>query len=482
MLRIRVYENGSPARSVDLTGAFLVGNDRVPIRGELSFSDGEISCESRARGAAALSVLWPVNGMGRLMLETPRLQERKEPYNLNVELARGQLMRIAQKREDWGLYDLAEGEKVYAEVDQARDLLIQAVTAPDEGTAARLGDAALSAALKAGEQLCMLHSDLFLERRQAANQFARRPMGARVDPNQTSDAHLKCLMQAFDFGVLPFSWSAMEPREGTHKPTSVDLWLKACRQHKFPLWGASLVSFEADHLPEWLTKGPRDYEQVRDAVTRHIRHVVKTYGAFVQAWEVINGAHAQSAFRFTFEQIMELTRLSSLLVKQMAPKSLTIVGITMPWGEYYASDPRSIPPAMYAEMAVQSGVNFDAFGLDLRLGTGTPPHYVRDMMQISSLLDRFGNFGKPIHITTAGVPSGGGEPRYGHWHETWSDDVQASWFRQFYRVAMSKPFVESVTCMRLADNTALDGVLNLDCSPKPAFRELLDFRRNVLGA
>ena len=32
------------------------------------------------------------------------------PYILNVELARAQLMRIAQKREDWGLFDYPGAE------------------------------------------------------------------------------------------------------------------------------------------------------------------------------------------------------------------------------------------------------------------------------------------------------------------------------------------------------------------------------------
>ncbi len=482
MLRIKVFQNGAPATQLDLSGAFLLGHDRVPIRGDLSFSDGEIICESRARGAAALSLLWPVPGMGRLMLETPRLQERREPYHLHVELARGQLMRIAQKREDWGLYDGVAGEPVFDDIDKARDLLISALTSDDGSSAAKMADESLTIGLRAAEGLALFQADAFLNRRITAHQLSRRPLGVHLDPRQAAEHHATALRRGFDFGILPFTWAELEPREGVHRPGGGEAWLKLARAQKVPVWGAGLVSFEDGHLPDWLVGTTREYESIREAMTRHLRRVVKTYGAYVQAWEVMHGIHAQSAFRLTFEQMMDLTRAAALVVKQAAPRSMTVLGITRPWGEYYASDPRSIPPAMYAEMAVQSGVNFDAFGLDLSVGAGQAPNIARDLMQISSLLDRFGGLGKPVHVTAAGVPSGGGEPHCGHWHAGWTDEVQAEWLQGCYRIALSKPFVESIAWMRLADHEGLEGVLNRDGSPKRAWETVVNFRKSVLSA
>ena len=482
MLRIKVFQDGKPAKKLDLSGAYLVGNDRVPLRSELRFANGEIVADSQPRGAAALSIMWPVKGVGRLMLATPRLQDRKQPYNLHVELARGQLMRISQKREDWGLYDFSEGEPIYKEIDAARELLVKALTAPDDATAALHGEAAIAAGVKVGEVVTSFHAEVFLKRRQAANQIVKHALGCRVDTSQNSEAYLQCLTDVFDFGVLPFYWSSMEPKEGTHKPSNIDPWLKLLQERKMPVWGAPLLSLNPIHLPDWLHRWAKKYDHFRECVTRHIRHTLKTYGPYVRAWEAISGVHAQNTFRFTFEQIMELTRIACLLVKQMSPRSPSIIGITLPWGEYYAVDPRSIPPMLYAEMAVQSGINFDAFGVEIRFGSGEPGHYARDLMQVSSLLDRFGGLGKPLHITAAGIPSAGGNKSDGHWRDTWSDDVQADWVRQFYRIALSKPFVETVTCARLADGTDQDGVINVDCSHKPAYREILNLKREISGA
>ncbi|HWL93169.1 MAG TPA: hypothetical protein VNT79_06515 [Phycisphaerae bacterium] len=481
MLRIRAYHDGAPAKAMDLSTAYLVGNDRVALRADMKFSGGEIVFDTRSRGAAALSILWPVEGVGNIMLETPRLQERKAPYNLNVELARGQLMRIAQKREDWGLYDFPEGAPIYKEIDAARQLLVEALTAADEVSAARHADGCIIASVKAGEAVTALHAEVFLKRRHEADQLAKRPLGCRIYPNQVNEDCIQRLTELFDFALLPFQWSALEPTEGAHKPAGVDALVKALAQHRFPCWGSALLSFDPGHLPAWTQKLGKDYEKFRDHATRHIRQTLKTFGPHVQVWEVISAAHAFNPLGFTFEQIMDLTRIASLLVKQMSPKCQSVVGIVLPWGEYYAKDSRTIPPSLYAEMAVQSGINFDAFGLDIRFGTGESGGAARDLMQISSLLDRYGALGKPIHVTAAGVPSTNGAATDGHWHGAWSPDVQASWMREFYQIALSKPFVETVTCARLIDGSEANGVLDVDCKPKPAYQEILGLKRQITG-
>jgi hypothetical protein len=71
----------------------------------------------------------------------------------------------------------------------------------------------------------------------------------------------------------------------------------------------------------------------------------------------------------------------------------------------------------------------------------------------------------------------------GQWHQTWSEALQAEWLRQFYRIALSKPFVESVTWRDLADVPGhylpFGGLLRGDLSPKPAYEALLELRKEL---
>jgi hypothetical protein len=484
MLRFKVFENGAPARSLNLDGAHLMGNDRVPLRAEISFANGELVCETRSRGAAALAAMWPVPGAGRVMLETARLMERPQPYNLHVELARGQLMRISQKREDWDLYDCPEGQPVYEGVDHARRLLVEALTAADDLAAARLAEESIAAGVLAGERIGIFRAASLLKRRQAPAGTPCRRLGCSLPLPQASDAGVQKLRGACDFAWLPFAWSTLQPAENKANTAPLEGALQLTRAHRLPVWGTAVLSFDEPLLPPWLKKAARDYDRFRDHVARHLRAVFKAFDGLVEAWEVITGAHACNPFRLNLDQLMELTRMAAMLARQASPRCPVLLGITLPWGEYYAHDPLTIPPLLYAELAIQHRVNFDAFSVQMQFGGQATAQYVRDMMQVSALLDRFGNLGKPVHITAAGVPSAGASPVSGYWHGEWSEAVQADWLGDFTRVALSKPFVETVSWQCLADGvppSPAGGLLRADLSPKPAYERMIALGRELNG-
>ena len=259
----------------------------------------------------------------------------------------------------------------------------------------------------------------------------------------------------------------------------------------------ALLSFSNLHLPERLYIWEHDYEALRDLVYEYIQNVVTHYEGKVQVWNVVSGIHGNNTFNLSFDQLMELTRMSCLLVKKLAPSSKVMIELVMPWGEYYARNQRSIPPLMYADMAVQSGVKFDAFGVQIFMGVPRDGYYVRDLLQISSLLDEFVAFGKSVHVSACQVPSNstidpsdawkGQAPiiEAGKWHAPWSPRLQAEWLQAFYRIGISKPFVESVCWGDLADRTEQSiphgGLCSHAMEPKLAFRELRNFKAFIYG-
>ena len=73
----------------------------------------------------------------------------------------------------------------------------------------------------------------------------------------------------------------------------------------------------------------------------------------------------------------------------------------------------------------------------------------------------------------------------GHWHAVWSQRLQAEWLQAFWRIAMSKPFVETVCWRDLADYEGHDlphgGLCRNDMQPKLAFKELRNFKASLLA-
>jgi hypothetical protein len=263
---------------------------------------------------------------------------------------------------------------------------------------------------------------------------------------------------------------------------------------RMPLKGSSLLSFHERHVPDWLLSLGSDFDSIRDLAFEHARRVISRYGQYIQTWDVISGVHAHNCFNFTFEQIVELTRMAAALTKQTLPRSTVIVNLVAPWGEYYARNQRSIPPLLYADMVTQSVAHFDAFGLQFHFGPAVDGMMVRDMFQISSQLDQFARMGKPVHITAAEVPSEGSAASSapdalrtdgGTWHGPWSESVQAEWLRQFVVTALSKPFVDSVAWHHLADHpnrvVPFGGLLRHDGSPKQSYTQWMKTRSEILG-
>jgi hypothetical protein len=185
-----------------------------------------------------------------------------------------------------------------------------------------------------------------------------------------------------------------------------------------------------------------------------------------------------------------MTRAANMAVKQASDRAVKIVGVCNPWGEYYTTAPNSVPPLAYMDMVVQSGINFDAFALQMRFGRNQPGMHVRDMMQISAILDNFAPIAKPVYVTDVEVPSREGDDSQdantaGVWHSPWNQALQGQWVEQFYKIALSKPFVSAVTYANLADADdsiiAHSGLLTASFEPKESFQMLKGLHDGIFG-
>ncbi len=92
-MRFQVFKNGKAYNDFNVCGAYMFGTDGVGVRrARITSKGGVVDCRKANLETAGLALLWPIEGFGRVLLPTTCLPERKRPYFLNVELARGKLM------------------------------------------------------------------------------------------------------------------------------------------------------------------------------------------------------------------------------------------------------------------------------------------------------------------------------------------------------------------------------------------------------
>jgi hypothetical protein len=508
MLKFLVYDNGQSPAPFVLRNAHLLGADGIGVRGTICLKSGAITCEKRSMGPVALSLQYPAGEVGELTLQTCLLPEREEPYLLTLELARHRLMLLLAKQEDWMMFDLNADHPAMRRAAVARAGFVKALNAVGQPEQAdRLARESLVAAIDASEELALAHAERLFGRRRQAGQFHRGVFGCGVGAAQHSEKLRASLLANFDYLMLPTRWRRIEPAEQQFNWGELDNWAEWGYRNRMPILAGPIVSFRPDCSPDWLTVMAHDYETIRDVFYEHVERLVTRYRNVVTLWNVVSGIHTNAQLNLTIDQLMDLTRMAIMLVKKIQPNGKTLVEITHPFGEYYSVNMRSIPPFIFADMVLQAGIPIDAFGVRLVMGRAGNGLYTRDLMQVSALLDRFSALGKPVHVTGVAVPSGAsgkiddhdyaangngkgkGSPvsppddNCGHWRKPWSPLVQTHWLEAFYSVALSKPYIDSVAWLNLADHEDCElphgGLAGPDFKAKGAFHRLIELRRNV---
>lgn len=559
MLSFAVFEQnaesfvGSAGQGWPLRHAHLFGADDVPVQAEVRYADSLIRCEKRGPESAGLSLQYPVDPIeslggagGVLTLQTCLLPERDQPYLLSLELARHRLMLILNKLEDWALFDLPPGDPGMQLFEKARRafteaLVAHATDAKKNGSANpytpktdQLARRALSLAVLASETLTLY---------QARNQFTRRmsgelaaaaakiatpanaltdheaaesrnaligsvgvilptppQVGAVVGPESFSPALCKAVSQTCDFITMPMRWVEMEPTEGKYLFAKTDKWIEwAVRTARVPVIGGPIIDFRRGCVPEWLYIWEHDYETLRELVYEHVKNIVTRYRRTIGTWTVCSGLPVNANFTFSFEQIMDLTRLVVMVVRKLQPSAKVQVQIDHPWGEYFSYSPRAVHPVMYAETIGQAGINPDLFALRIEMGQPEPGRSTRDLMALSALLDRYATLDKPISVAAVCAPATlpEGTPLSpihltdpGYWRRPWSPDAQAAWMTQVFGIAASKPFVHSICWDELYELPAAPGaeaeshhhgLIDAAGSARPALWRLGEIRAAIRG-
>ncbi|NLH42194.1 MAG: hypothetical protein GX448_10165 [Planctomycetes bacterium] len=489
-MKFQVFSNGKTVTDFVPSGACLFGTDGISIRrAKIAFTDGCVECVRPNIETAGLALLWPIEDFGRIMLPTTCLPERERPYILNVELARAKLMQITNRREDWSFFDDLEGLEDIAKDSQ--NLFVQAIQSIKNPAAASvLADASLRKATIYSEKLAVRQGKSLFDKRRKSPGFGRGCLGCRIDPNLlTKPQYIERLLDSFASVTLPINWAQIESRQGHFDFSLVDSCMGILSRKKIVISAGPLLRFTPEQLPEWLLRSGVGFEKMRELAYQFVSKVVARYAGVVHRWYVISGMNAFNQFNFNFEQILEMTRAANMAVRAAGSRAVRIVEVSSPWGEYYATTPNSIPPFVYMDMVVQSGTSFDAFALQVRFGKDETGFHLRDMMQISSILDCFAPIAKPLYITDVEIPSKDGTGKFdpgaaGVWHRKWDQTHQAQWLERFYRIALSKPFVEAVNYGSLADSDggaiAHSGLLNQELEAKESLDVLKKLHLSVI--
>ncbi len=497
---INMYDpEGDPLKDIKLDSMYTSYLDYTPFPSKFKkVSPGKVICEVSTESPFSINLLWEAQGFGEVILKADNAGQgfRASPgdipltIELNYELARSRGFDLIRRYRNYIEDNCGFSEEITNLKEKAEVALNKTSQLFKDGDKEwiKMAGETLRLSLWTSEKLDIERAKANITRQ------GRRPgflFGANTFGYYKGDsaAYREKFEELLNFGTVPFYWGDFEPEEGKPRWEMPDKIVKWLLSKGIKAKGHPLLWFFEDTTPKWQLD--KDFTSLKRIVYKHVYDIVDRYKGSIDIWDVINEPHSwANCLNFEHSQMIEIIRMGMDAAKDANPEAIRLVNNCILWGEYVAqrrthqgSTERQdlATPYRFLKMLEEAGIEYEVIGLQLYYPS-------RDMAQISDLLDRFAQFGKPIHITELGVPSEWkhdphswfeGEDnvkRMGYWHKPWDEETQADWVEQFYTICFSKPYIEAVTWWDLADYDGHffphGGFLRKDISEKLSYKRL----------
>ncbi len=492
VLKFRITPPG-PHGLPDLRKAYVTGLDRTPERLSVDLRPGLMICQRESPESGRLSVPWRVDGFGTPVLATATLAERAEPYDLAVELARGELNDVRNQAADWVQMGLKAPPELEPLLAEARRAFAKAATARDAPAAAvARAQESLHATLCAGRVLAVAYTKQVLARRQEGGARLPTLVGCGLQGAPKSASWSTKLPEAINSARVHCTWADLEPAEGQFRWEVPDEQLSWCRKRRLSVSAGPLLEFRPAALPDWLWLWEGDFESISGLVADVIHQAVTRFKGKVACWHVVGRPASGEILGLGEDEQIRLTAKALQVAHQADPQAQLVVDLDRPWAEWMGSSPFRLGPLHLADSLARADLGLAGVGLEIAPGYTSPGGHMRNLFDFSRLLDLFALLNLPLHINLVAPSSDAEDPRADkdvrvdltQWPTAPNEATQREWAEEWFAMAVAKPFVKSVTWLQTGDAQPHlfphGGLFRVDGLPKPAFSWLKSFRQNYL--
>jgi len=478
-----------------LNSAYLVGMEGIPWRSSNRWltppdaSPVEFTLERAFEESGCLNIPWYVSGYGWLMLATASLRESDVSYCLPLELARGTVNRLRNQAADWQLFGVVLPPELQARISEAAAAFIEAVTCPPTAdAAASAANRAIRLALEAGEELCAEYTRQVL---QVRHQHAERLpvlLGCRLASRPLQDVEQSLVTTTFNAAAISLPWRLIEQTAGRHDWDLIDRQMAWCRQQGLRIVGGPLLQLDPAHLPDWLYLWEDDIDQVQAYLAQFIREAVARYRGSVKIWHCASGMNVPGAISLTEGQRLRILVNSVEEIQRLDPQTPVILTFDRPWAEYLTVNDRELTPLQIADSLVRADLGLAGIGVELNIGCPPGGSYLRELVEVNRLLDRWSMLGLPLLVYLTWPSSDGpdGQARYrvSSFYEQATPRTQVEYARQLVSLLLARPNVHGIIWNQLSDADAHlfahSGLFDAQSAPKPLAGFLAELRQQHL--
>ncbi|MGQ9456468.1 MAG: endo-1,4-beta-xylanase [Armatimonadota bacterium] len=472
----------APVESLKRIYFMDVDYNPIPVKANLTGEDGVLIAEMPRLAFKITCADW-IDGFGWMYVVADNGGSGYQPgelhgeVNLCVEVARSRLASVEFAFDDAKKAGVVLRPDIQEKIAKAKSLIQSAKSSDGPDIFSRKYWDALSELMWAGEMISVDRARFRISRMDPRKDFK---FGANAfHCLDAGDKYTRAFYELLNYCTLPFYYRSFESVRGNPAWDRLNRMVEWCQKGSIVPKGHPLIWFHPAGVPEWLED--KSFENVLKLHKKRIADIVRYYKGRIDYWDVINEAHDfANTLNFSYEQLLEFTNMACRTARAANRKATVIVNSTALWGEYAAAKPSEpLPkrlkhtPLQYVTDCVSGGFDFDVIGLQIY-------YPQRDLFEVDRMLERFGRFGKIVHITehamasdTSEDPASNVKVPWGQWHAPHSQTTQADWIEQLWTIAYSKPFITAITYWDFCDKGGHfwphGGFLDKDLEPKEVY-------------
>lgn len=286
----------------------------------------------------------------------------------------------------------------------------------------------------------------------------------------------------FNYAVIPLYWDTLEPEKGKprfsadspkiYRRPPLDTAVKFCKENNIKMKGHCLMYHSFN--PDWL---PEDHREFKMLVDKRLREIGERYGNDFDDVDVINELYskyknlygeAESIRNFPIADEKDHVQWCFAEAKKYFPFSRLFwnEGCEETFGEAYMGEKSYY--YMMLDKYIKEGTPIEGIGIQSHVFYDEPGNkLVYNAVRQLDVLDKYSEFGLPIHLSEVSIPS--------YSNERADEEIQAELVKRLLTLWFSSKNVNSVIWWNLVDGTAYGGenvfhagLLRNDMTPKPA--------------
>jgi len=280
--------------------------------------------------------------------------------------------------------------------------------------------------------------------------------------------------ELFNFAVLPFYWRRYEPRQGEtmrEKTLEVVQW---CQANGITAKGHPLVWTNRSGVPNWLQG--YSTEKTQELLLGRVRREVGGFAGQIDIWDVVNEAVNTRAWahlgvadyiKEPIDKVADYVEKAFKAAHEANPKAHLILN------EYNTIARKEVRDRFFQLVQELKRRETPISGLGIQ--AHEPREHWYPPKEVWATFDRLASLGYPLHITEF-IPQSGGKSITGGWREgKWTQETQAEFAEQFFRLSFGHPAVASINWWGLSDRRIWlpgGGLLTKEYEPKMVYNQL----------